>query len=307
MIKIYNNNISPLYFYKEHIEKNRPCVIKNFYNENDNCYKYYSKNINKVKEYKIGYASVYSTKSVCFNDFMKEINKLTTIVDETRMWKHNKDNLTLFHYDGNGQNVINICLSGSKRFYLAPPSSIPVYPLSNIALHYNNWDSNYADIEKGDLLYIPSYWFHKVLTLENNTVTVNHLFFHKNNNLYASHRDLYLYTLHKYLNSFMCIDNKICNLTKKKPLIYCLLFGIYEVSWIYIILSIIFLAAYKNNLQIYKILNIVSFVAIIYLYKDKYINNVSSGISKLFSLYLFIFIILFNITTKLIIPKCIIN
>jgi hypothetical protein len=102
MIKIYNkDNISPLEFYNEHIEKNRPCVIKNFYNENDDCYKFYNKNINKGNEYKIGYVSVYLYYSVCYNDFMKEIDKLTTILNQTRMWKHNKSNLTLFHYDGN--------------------------------------------------------------------------------------------------------------------------------------------------------------------------------------------------------------
>jgi dTDP-4-dehydrorhamnose 3,5-epimerase-like enzyme len=304
MIKTYTkDNISPIQFYREHIEKNRPCVIKNFYNENDKCYKYYIENINNVKEYKIGYAPVYSIKSRCLNNFMKEINKLTTIIDDTRMWKHNKGNTTPFHYDGNGQNVINICLSGSKRFYLAPPSSIPVYPLSNIAIHYNNWDSDYIDIEKGDLLYIPSYWFHKVVTLKNNTITVNHLFFHKNNNLYASHRDLYLYTIHSYLNSSMC-DNNICNLTKKKPLFYCLLFGIYEISWIYFILFIIFLTLYKHNLQMYRILNIISFISMLYLYKDKYLDIVSCGISKLFSLYLFIFLILLNISIRFILPKC---
>jgi dTDP-4-dehydrorhamnose 3,5-epimerase-like enzyme len=297
MIKIYNkDNISPSEFYNEHIEKNRPCVIKNFYNENDYCFKYYNKNINKGKEYNIGYLNVNLMKTICLNNFMNEIDKLVKIRYDTRMWKHNKGNITQWHYDGNGQNVINICLSGSKRFYLAPPSSIPVYPLTNIAIDYNKWNSNHVDIEKYDLLYIPSYWFHKVITLKKNTVTINHLFYDKNNNLYASHRDLYLYTLHQYLNSNMCTTNKICNLTKKKPLFYCLLFGFYEVSSVYIILSIIFLIIYKQNLQMYKILNIVSFIGVLYLFKDKYINNVSSGITKLFSLYLFIFLVLFNLT-----------
>ena len=103
----------------------------------------------------------------------------------------------------------------------------------------------------------------------------------------------------------MCTDNKICNLTKKKPLLYCLLFGLYEISYIYIILLIIFLTLY--NYKLYKILHIISFIIILYLYNDKYINKVSSGISKLFSLYLFIFLVLFNIIIKFILPKCRIN
>ena len=304
MIKIYNkNNITLELFIKNHIDENRPCVIKNFYDNDEKCINFYLSNIKNVENYKIGNVISYLLKETCLNNFMSRLNEQITLKKNTRMWIHDKNNLTRWHYDGNGQNVINICLQGKKRFYLAPPNTIPVYPLSNIALPYVDWDGEYIDIEKYDLLFIPSYWFHKVLTLENKTITINHLFYHKNNNVFASHRDLYLYTLHKYFNSYMCNED-ICSITKKKPLFYCFLYGFYEMLWIYIILFIIFIFLYKINIKLFNISQIIMFILIFYIYFDNKYNKVFSGILKLYSFYIFLFFIFFNLIVKFILPNC---
>lgn len=303
MIKVYNlNEITPELFLQNHIKENRPCVIKKFFH-NDKCLDFYKKNINRAIEYKIGNLVSNFMNELCVSDFIKKIESNFTITQCTRAWQHNKNNVTRWHYDGNGQNVINICLAGKKRFFLAPPSSIPVYPLSNIALPYD-WDSEWIDIETYDLLYIPSYWFHKVETLEDKTITINYLFYDDiNNNLFASHRDIYLYTLHDYFNTAMCKDI-ICLITKKKPMTYCLMYGVYEMIWIYMLLLIFFILLYRNNVQLYKITNIILFIIVSYFYFNKEYDNATVGINILYAFYLYIFLILINLTIKFILPKC---
>lgn len=297
MIKIYNlNEITPDIFLKNHIEESRPCVIKNFF-YNDKCFDFYNQNKDNTENYLIVNVISHLIKKTCLNDFIKKLESTNKFTDYTRYWKHNKGNITPWHYDGNGQNVINICLSGKKRFYLAPPGTIPVYPLSNVAIHYN-WDSKYVDIEKYDLLYIPSYWFHKVITLEDNTVTINYLFYnYKNNNLFATNRDIYLYTLHDYFNTNMC-ENYICKITEKKPLMFSILYGLYEMLYIYFILLVLFFIIYKNNKKIYNIINCVFLLFIYYIYTNKDIVKSSYGANKLFSLYIIFFIISLNLFIK---------
>jgi hypothetical protein len=115
----------------------------------------------------------------CFNEFVESLKEKITFNDGIRAWKHNKGNVTQWHYDGNGINIFNICISGRKRFYLSPPGSIPVLPLSNISLKTDIWDEQSVFVEIGvsDMLYLPPYWFHKVITLEDNTLTVNYAFY----------------------------------------------------------------------------------------------------------------------------------
>lgn len=301
MIKVYDiSEITPEQFIKKHIEENRPCVIRNFYNNNDKCFKFYSLKQQDIKNFKIGNVTSGILNENCLNDFIDKIkDSITFNTKLTRTWSHNKDNITRWHYDGNGQDVINICLQGKKRFYLAPPASIPVYPLSSIALTMSEWDGEYIDIQQFDLLYIPSYWFHKVITLEDKTVTINHVFFHKNHNLYASHRDLYVYTLHDFFNTYMCTQ-KICKITKKKPLFYCFLYGFYELSWVYLLLFAFFIGLYKYNVKFYNIGQMIIFIVSLYYYFDSNYDFVFSGVNKLYAFYLFVFIFLLNIIVKFI-------
>ena len=98
---------------------------------------------------------------------------------DTRMWRHRKGNFTRNHYDGNGVHVLNLCLAGSKRFSIARPGAFWTLPLSNIGVAPDptNFDFE-VDLVPGDLLYIPRFWFHKVRTLEDDSVNVNANFYY---------------------------------------------------------------------------------------------------------------------------------
>ena len=89
-----------------------------------------------------------------------------------RFWEHNKGHVTRWHFDGDGVQVINICLSGIKQFDLAPPGSTLMYPFSNIACAPPPATYSVV-IRKGDLLYFPAFWLHKVTCLKDNTKTYN--------------------------------------------------------------------------------------------------------------------------------------
>ena len=290
IINIYENDN----FYNNYVIKNRPCIIKNFYKTNDKCMKYYNKikdNDSYFIKKSIGNVPAYylSEKNICKNKHINNLykNKDIYFYKNTRIWRHKKNNFTPWHYDGNGINVLNICITGSKRFYFSHPGSLPVYPLSNITMQPDMWDSNYIDAYPGDLVYIPSYWFHKVLTLEDNTFFINHNFLHKNNNLFATNRDLTLYTLHNIFNTEMCNNNEkvnICKLTKNKNKLYALIYGLYEFSWIYLILLLIYI-----NINKKQYFNYILLLLIIISLLHKQLNKNTSGIIKLYGVYLLIF------------------
>jgi hypothetical protein len=50
-----------------------------------------------------------------------------------RLWVHQKGKFTWNHYDGNGIEVLNLCLGGSKKFSLAPPNHFTAFPLGNFS------------------------------------------------------------------------------------------------------------------------------------------------------------------------------
>jgi hypothetical protein len=164
------------------IKNNEPLLIKNFVDDiykgeikfllkkleknNNIAYnpliKSYYKSLDKYKFYK-------ETKT----ELLKEKNFICD--PQSRIWRHNKYNLTKFHYDGNGINVVNICLKGSKKFILTPPSSQTNIPFINLSLCNTSPKQDVKEfiVEKYDLFLIPSFWYHEVLTLEDNTATVN--------------------------------------------------------------------------------------------------------------------------------------
>jgi hypothetical protein len=287
-------------FYNKYIIINKPCLIRNFLPENDKCFKLFKK-FNNFKKFYIGNIPSYFMKTSCFNEFAESLKEKITFNEGIRAWKHNKGNITQWHYDGNGINIFNICISGRKRFYLSPPGSIPVLPLSNISLKTDIWDEQSVFVEIGvsDMLYLPPYWFHKVITLEDNTLTVNYAFYHNKNSLFATNRDIYLYTLHDYFNTNMCIINNICKVTHKKNIIHAFLLGFYEVMPVYLIFTIIFLFVFKRNKKYYSYLLYLLYGFSVYLNLNTFINDVTSGISKLLSIYLFVFILYIHILTKI--------
>ena len=61
-----------------------------------------------------------NTSTVCANLTTTLQNSGCGFVNN-RYWHHDKGHVTRWHFDGDGVQVINICLRGSKRFLLAPP------------------------------------------------------------------------------------------------------------------------------------------------------------------------------------------
>jgi hypothetical protein len=127
---------------------------------------------------------------LCKNHLITGIENEMIVADKYRIWKHQKNNKTRWHYDGHGGDLYNICIQGSKDFYLAPPGSFPVYPLSNIALGVEFKEKYLIKLKPLEMLYIPSYWFHKVITLEDNTINMNYTFFGNHNKKISSNNNI---------------------------------------------------------------------------------------------------------------------
>ena len=199
----------------DNIKENKPLFIKNFYSNQN-----YNSSIDEIIKL--------SNKSKDKNDFLqgsvyikstdnKFIDEMTTklkkcpnikIYDEYRVWKHKKNNITQWHYDGNGIDVINICFNGKKKFILAEPNSQITFPFTNITiLETHNKTYEYI-LEPGDLLLIPRFWFHKVISLKNETITIN---FCLTNNYDTVPINLkMLFNTHNFFNTIM-IKQNICN------------------------------------------------------------------------------------------------
>jgi hypothetical protein len=202
-----------------------------------------------------------------------------------RVWKHNAKNLTRWHYDGNGADLLNISLQGKKRFYLAPPNSLPVYPLSNIVWKYDFKETHVVEIEPGDMLFLPAYWFHKVLTLENQTININYMMYNKDNHKHASKRDKELFGLHNMFRTSM--DKEILSVYQNENPISCLARGFYEILLFIAIFVIIYTSARKYKQQwIIMLLLLIGLIGGLYLYFNNELSSDTNGISHIIGFYI---------------------
>lgn len=282
------NQINCEIFFKKYVLESKPCLIKNFVKPDDLCTKYYVENKDYI-ETQIGNTKAYYSKSQCLNEFFSGLGKYVEYEGGVRTWKHSAGNITPWHYDGNGINVTNVCYSGSKRFYFSPPGSLHTLPVSNISIGHEKWNNVYIDIFPGDMLFIPAYWFHKVVCLQDNTFTVNHNFYHKSNNKFSTNRDVYLYTLHNFLSTHMCANNKICKYSKKN-IPSALVFGFYEFAPFYLLLLFITIGFYKiDRLWAINFLICLALICLVLSISPK-LNQISSGISRIYSFYIFVYI-----------------
>lgn len=298
MIDTYNlNEITWKHFRNNYIYKNKPCIIKKFIN-NTNCSIYnfirFVNDESMIKSYKIGNVPTFARDAVnlCNNHLVKGIENEMVVTDKYRIWKHQKNNKTKWHYDGHGGDLYNLCIQGSKHFYLAPPGSFPVYPLSNIAYDIEFKEKYLIKLNPYDMLYIPSYWFHKVITLEDNTINMNYTFFGNHNKMISSKRDRDLYTLHNIFNSHMCISNDsnpICNIYSNniyKNKYYSAFFrGFYETTPLFIIFLILALK-FKKLLFLYLL-------CIFYIFINDNFNFVTSGITQIISIFTLLWIFIY--------------
>ena len=304
-IKSYDiHNISYKFFYEEHIVKNKPCIIQNFANIKS-CN--YSDIVNFItetekKKYDIGKLYAYDVryKNICNNNIVNGLENDASnifLIENIRTWIHDKDVFTNWHWDGNGADVLNISIRGSKEFHLSPPGSILTYPLSSGGVVCFHKPYMRVTLLPGDMLYIPAYWFHKVLTLEDNTINTNYQFF----NLHPTHmsyRSMMIFKLHNLLSTNMCNDeynNMICTISNKYShinYIFAIAFGMIEllpIALVYVVAIVLFKSI---------VVQIVFLILTLLLLFLPYLQKISFGLTKLYGFILFIYILIIHFTTK---------
>lgn len=263
---------------KKNLEDNKPLYIKNWLNK----HKYYNSIdiINKKKENCVnnnrflkGMINFNSKDIDLYSDIIKNIDTSKYIIDEElRMWIHQKNNLTRIHYDGNGIDLINICLSGKKKFILYEPNAYYNFPFSNIGLFKKMNCKKYVYIlEPGDLLLIPRFWYHEVLTLINNTemisIRINKINAEIPNNIKM------IYCFHKLLKTPMSNEIFVLKNNTTMNFFNFIKYFIYENFLIFILVLTVKKYLLKKESAIFNYgLIIIS----------QYFNNNSFGISTLF-------------------------
>jgi len=261
--------------FKNHIKLNTPCLIKNFltenFNENDVCDANEKSDVNVNSKYRkcginsfLNYIKNIDAKFADYGCYNKSLNKLccnnifldTLVKDnnyffshEKRFWIHKKGNLTRNHYDGNGVEVINISLQGKKRFYLGSPSrQFMMFPLSNLSLVQDLDDSNYdyiLDVNPGDFLYIPSYWWHKVFTLEDDSININFNFYNKDHKL--SEKQKNILALHRLSGSSWWHEDHIHKFANLDTVTIYTMINLLITEGLPILLLALFLGYYSSN------------------------------------------------------------
>lgn len=119
-------------------------------------------------------------------DFLRAILSSDNVMKDSiawRFWVNRKHNRTEFHYDTNAENVITVQVKGRKEWVLVSPETpLPCYPFTNFTLlksedkllrnkHYYKFD-----LEEGDLLYVPPYWYHRAVAKEDVNININWTF-----------------------------------------------------------------------------------------------------------------------------------
>jgi hypothetical protein len=292
MLKVYRlDDISYQHFKDKHVMTNTPCIIKGFINDN-NCPKETLLKGLPEKEMsvlKIGPYDAYRSKytKLCKNHIVNgvEDDQSMEVCNTLRLWKHDKGAFTPWHYDGNGADLFNVSLKGSKIFYLAPPDKFPVYPLSNVALTYPFKETSNVHLLPGDMLYIPAYWFHKVITIEDATMNMNYVFFNKNfDPSLARGRNGQIYTLHKALKTHMCTEDPICEIMGGHSYLAAGLRGMIETLPCFIIYLIILLCLPHGSY--FRLLwTVIVITFLLYLTFSSYVDEIYFGIVRLVSFF----------------------
>jgi Cupin-like domain len=199
----------------QHVKSNVPCVIRNAFANIDEMTEYCN---NKLTKYRIGTVDAYKSKKIppLKTPIVDRLRTDERILVDThhRVWKHKKGNLTQWHFDANGADLLNISVVGSKDFYLAAPDSFLVFPLSGVCPPIHFKEIIRYRLEAGDILYLPAYWFHKVITLEE-SLNVNVAFYLKNR-MNESNRNSDLHDLHFMFQTKLWVGNGIREVHRPK-------------------------------------------------------------------------------------------
>jgi len=146
-----------------------------------------------------------------------------------RIWAHKKGNVSSWHYDANMVNVFNVQMTGKKEWLLVSPDTpLTCYPFTSFAVMDDN-DKNifrnktYTQVilNKGDMLYIPPLWFHKVFSLDEENLNLNWIFTKKQTNIKSITlvRELDRYALQSYLSEhrYQWVQNAFVKMNRNIP------------------------------------------------------------------------------------------
>lgn len=284
-------------FVSNHLNANRPCVVRRFVNDDSCSLDSFSDHISRTayQTYSIGSSKALfgQYESFCANDLVVGLEKDASIIMEKwfRLWRHGRGTVTPWHYDGNGSDIFNVCLGGSKDFYLSPPDSLPVYPLSSVALPVPFGFTYHVRLFAGDMLYIPSYWFHRVVTLDDTSSNVNFTFWHVTNSPIGRNTDLYI--LHRLLRTSMC-DQPICRMTSRPGrLSHAFVVGLFETFPIFLLYLSTYRLPWCNYAWCFLLLVLI-FVP--------HVQRTTFGTSRLVGIFVCAWILMFHASSSFVRP-----
>ena len=95
-----------------------------------------------------------------------------------RVWFNPAGHMTPWHYDGHSLHVFNLQLKGKKRWTIVSPDTpLLNMPFSKTCIFEKNGVENKRhyefDLDEGDMVFLPRYWYHHVESLGEMNVNVN--------------------------------------------------------------------------------------------------------------------------------------
>lgn len=95
-----------------------------------------------------------------------------------RIWFNPGGHITPWHYDGHSLHVFNLQLKGKKRWTIvAPETPMPCTPFSHTVVTKRPRLAGKRlltfDLDEGDMLFLPRYWYHYVESMGDMNINVN--------------------------------------------------------------------------------------------------------------------------------------
>lgn len=125
-----------------------------------------------------------------------------------RIWVHEKGNISNWHYDSVMTNVFNVQVTGQKEWFLiSPVTPLDCYPFSNFAILDGKEERIFKNkihtsfiLNEGDMLYLPPLWFHKVISCQEENISLNWVLTKKETNVNskALTREIERYLIYEY-------------------------------------------------------------------------------------------------------------
>jgi hypothetical protein len=147
-----------------------------------------------------------------------------------RIWVHKQGHVSSWHYDSNIISVFNLQVTGSKEWFLVSPDTpFECYPYTTFGVIKDEsdeeslLDKQYTRfmLKEGDLLYLPPLWFHKVLALDEENISLNWVFTKKETKVTSKtlEREYERYALSEYLSGhrFSLVRKAFAKINEKIP------------------------------------------------------------------------------------------